>query len=188
MIYLSVKLTYSVGLLLRLSRVFRVLLQIRHDIKSPVVPNLKYNLRYFSISQLPHWPRWVDRFWGRVWAFTCASCLLKQTCIVCCLGFLFNWKPIPNFPKKVQKEMCGGAENKGIINLPGVNLALDVVDVWDIATWELHVPEDCVMKCLLLSIQVVVEWSRDQYHVLFDSYRDNVGGKSFQSRWETCNT
>lgn len=31
-------------------------------------------------------------------------------------------------------------------------------------------------------IQVVVEWSRDQYHVMFDSYRDNVGGKSFQSR------
>uniref|UniRef100_A0A3Q2XNU4 Uncharacterized protein n=1 Tax=Hippocampus comes TaxID=109280 RepID=A0A3Q2XNU4_HIPCM len=31
--------------------------------------------------------------------------------------------------------------------------------------------------------EVVVEWSRDQYHVLFDSYRDNLGGKSFQSRW-----
>nr|XP_046234445.1 N-acetylglucosamine-1-phosphotransferase subunits alpha/beta [Scatophagus argus] len=30
--------------------------------------------------------------------------------------------------------------------------------------------------------EVVVEWSRDQYHVLFDSYRDNVGGRSFQSR------
>ncbi|XP_061570487.1 N-acetylglucosamine-1-phosphotransferase subunits alpha/beta [Cololabis saira] len=30
--------------------------------------------------------------------------------------------------------------------------------------------------------EVVLEWSRDQYHVLFDSYRDNVGGKSFQSR------
>ncbi|XP_066525659.1 N-acetylglucosamine-1-phosphotransferase subunits alpha/beta [Hoplias malabaricus] len=30
--------------------------------------------------------------------------------------------------------------------------------------------------------EVVVEWSRDQYHVLFDSYRDNVGGKSFQTR------
>lgn len=30
--------------------------------------------------------------------------------------------------------------------------------------------------------EVLVEWSRDQYHVLFDSYRDNVGGKSFQSR------
>uniref|UniRef100_W5NDH4 N-acetylglucosamine-1-phosphate transferase subunits alpha and beta n=1 Tax=Lepisosteus oculatus TaxID=7918 RepID=W5NDH4_LEPOC len=30
--------------------------------------------------------------------------------------------------------------------------------------------------------QVVVEWSRDQYHVLFDSYRDNVAGKSFQNR------
>ncbi|XP_061523335.1 N-acetylglucosamine-1-phosphotransferase subunits alpha/beta isoform X2 [Phycodurus eques] len=30
--------------------------------------------------------------------------------------------------------------------------------------------------------EVVVEWSRDQYHVLFDSYRDNLGGKSFQSR------
>ncbi|XP_047245419.1 N-acetylglucosamine-1-phosphotransferase subunits alpha/beta isoform X1 [Girardinichthys multiradiatus] len=30
--------------------------------------------------------------------------------------------------------------------------------------------------------EVVVEWSRDQYHVLFDSYRDNVGGKSFQNR------
>lgn len=30
--------------------------------------------------------------------------------------------------------------------------------------------------------EVVMEWSRDQYHVLFDSYRDNVGGKSFQSR------
>lgn len=30
--------------------------------------------------------------------------------------------------------------------------------------------------------EVVVEWSRDQYHVMFDSYRDNVGGKSFQSR------
>ncbi|XP_004623974.1 N-acetylglucosamine-1-phosphotransferase subunits alpha/beta [Octodon degus] len=29
---------------------------------------------------------------------------------------------------------------------------------------------------------VVLEWSRDQYHVLFDSYRDNVAGKSFQSR------
>lgn len=30
--------------------------------------------------------------------------------------------------------------------------------------------------------EVVMEWSRDQYHVLFDSYRDNVGGKSYQSR------
>uniref|UniRef100_A0A8C4RXW9 N-acetylglucosamine-1-phosphotransferase subunits alpha/beta n=1 Tax=Erpetoichthys calabaricus TaxID=27687 RepID=A0A8C4RXW9_ERPCA len=30
--------------------------------------------------------------------------------------------------------------------------------------------------------EVVVEWSRDQYHVLFDSYRDNVAGKSFQNR------
>uniref|UniRef100_A0A8C7TFE1 N-acetylglucosamine-1-phosphotransferase subunits alpha/beta n=1 Tax=Oncorhynchus mykiss TaxID=8022 RepID=A0A8C7TFE1_ONCMY len=30
--------------------------------------------------------------------------------------------------------------------------------------------------------EVVVEWSRDQYHVLFDSYRDNVAGKSFQTR------
>ncbi|XP_072311225.1 N-acetylglucosamine-1-phosphotransferase subunits alpha/beta [Eucyclogobius newberryi] len=30
--------------------------------------------------------------------------------------------------------------------------------------------------------EVAMEWSRDQYHVLFDSYRDNVGGKSFQSR------
>ncbi|XP_062373984.1 N-acetylglucosamine-1-phosphotransferase subunits alpha/beta isoform X1 [Sardina pilchardus] len=30
--------------------------------------------------------------------------------------------------------------------------------------------------------EVVVEWSRDQYHVLFDSYRDNVAGRSFQTR------
>uniref|UniRef100_A0A8C5BC48 N-acetylglucosamine-1-phosphotransferase subunits alpha/beta n=1 Tax=Gadus morhua TaxID=8049 RepID=A0A8C5BC48_GADMO len=30
--------------------------------------------------------------------------------------------------------------------------------------------------------EVLVEWSRDQYHVLFDSYRDNIGGKSYQSR------
>uniref|UniRef100_A0AAV2J081 N-acetylglucosamine-1-phosphotransferase subunits alpha/beta n=1 Tax=Knipowitschia caucasica TaxID=637954 RepID=A0AAV2J081_KNICA len=30
--------------------------------------------------------------------------------------------------------------------------------------------------------EVAMEWSRDQYHVLFDSYRDNVGGRSFQSR------
>ncbi|XP_004844909.1 N-acetylglucosamine-1-phosphotransferase subunits alpha/beta isoform X2 [Heterocephalus glaber] len=30
--------------------------------------------------------------------------------------------------------------------------------------------------------EVVLEWSRDQYHVLFDSYRDNVAGRSFQSR------
>ncbi|XP_060742394.1 N-acetylglucosamine-1-phosphotransferase subunits alpha/beta isoform X5 [Tachysurus vachellii] len=30
--------------------------------------------------------------------------------------------------------------------------------------------------------EVVLEWSRDQYHVLFDSYRDNVAGKSFQTR------
>ncbi|XP_037735420.1 N-acetylglucosamine-1-phosphotransferase subunits alpha/beta isoform X2 [Chelonia mydas] len=30
--------------------------------------------------------------------------------------------------------------------------------------------------------RVVLEWSRDQYHVLFDSYRDNVAGKSFQNR------
>ncbi|XP_028943118.1 N-acetylglucosamine-1-phosphotransferase subunits alpha/beta, partial [Antrostomus carolinensis] len=29
---------------------------------------------------------------------------------------------------------------------------------------------------------VVLEWSRDQYHVMFDSYRDNVAGKSFQNR------
>ncbi|KAG8138257.1 hypothetical protein E2320_004164 [Naja naja] len=29
--------------------------------------------------------------------------------------------------------------------------------------------------------EVVLEWSRDQYHVLFDSYRDNVAGKSFQN-------
>uniref|UniRef100_UPI003A5C89F2 highly active truncation of GlcNAc-1-phosphotransferase, S1S3,N-acetylglucosamine-1-phosphotransferase subunit beta n=1 Tax=Homo sapiens TaxID=9606 RepID=UPI003A5C89F2 len=26
------------------------------------------------------------------------------------------------------------------------------------------------------------KWSRDQYHVLFDSYRDNIAGKSFQNR------
>lgn len=32
------------------------------------------------------------------------------------------------------------------------------------------------------SLQVVLEWSRDQYHVMFDSYRDNVAGKSFQNR------
>lgn len=46
-------------------------------------------------------------------------------------------------------------------------------------------------KCLILedgdiecfSFQVVLEWSRDQYHVMFDSYRDNVAGKSFQNRW-----
>lgn len=42
------------------------------------------------------------------------------------------------------------------------------------------------LLCLSVSpsfpTQVVVEWSRDQYHVMFDSYRDNVGGKSFQSR------
>ncbi|XP_014112378.1 PREDICTED: N-acetylglucosamine-1-phosphotransferase subunits alpha/beta isoform X5 [Pseudopodoces humilis] len=30
--------------------------------------------------------------------------------------------------------------------------------------------------------EVVLEWSRDQYHVMFDSYRDNVAGKSFQNR------
>ncbi|XP_027248366.1 N-acetylglucosamine-1-phosphotransferase subunits alpha/beta isoform X3 [Cricetulus griseus] len=30
--------------------------------------------------------------------------------------------------------------------------------------------------------EVVLEWSRDQYHVLFDSYRDNIAGKSFQNR------
>ncbi|XP_040263582.1 N-acetylglucosamine-1-phosphotransferase subunits alpha/beta [Bufo bufo] len=30
--------------------------------------------------------------------------------------------------------------------------------------------------------EVVLEWSRDQYHVLFDTYRDNIGGKSFQNR------
>ncbi len=36
---------------------------------------------------------------------------------------------------------------------------------------------------VLFGLQVVVEWSRDQYHVLFDSYRDNVAGKSFQTRW-----
>ncbi|XP_015673724.1 N-acetylglucosamine-1-phosphotransferase subunits alpha/beta [Protobothrops mucrosquamatus] len=30
--------------------------------------------------------------------------------------------------------------------------------------------------------EVALEWSRDQYHVLFDSYRDNVAGKSFQNR------
>uniref|UniRef100_G1KST6 N-acetylglucosamine-1-phosphotransferase subunits alpha/beta n=1 Tax=Anolis carolinensis TaxID=28377 RepID=G1KST6_ANOCA len=30
--------------------------------------------------------------------------------------------------------------------------------------------------------EVVLEWSQDQYHVLFDSYRDNVAGKSFQNR------
>uniref|UniRef100_A0A8C8BBB9 N-acetylglucosamine-1-phosphotransferase subunits alpha/beta n=1 Tax=Otus sunia TaxID=257818 RepID=A0A8C8BBB9_9STRI len=33
-----------------------------------------------------------------------------------------------------------------------------------------------------LYLQVVLEWSRDQYHVMFDSYRDNVAGKSFQNR------
>nr|XP_014436515.1 N-acetylglucosamine-1-phosphotransferase subunits alpha/beta [Pelodiscus sinensis] len=32
------------------------------------------------------------------------------------------------------------------------------------------------------SKMVVLEWSRDQYHVLFDSYRDNIAGKSFQNR------
>ncbi|XP_076153324.1 N-acetylglucosamine-1-phosphotransferase subunits alpha/beta-like [Alosa pseudoharengus] len=30
--------------------------------------------------------------------------------------------------------------------------------------------------------EVVVEWSRDQNHVLFDSYRDNVAGRFFQTR------
>ncbi|XP_075065368.1 N-acetylglucosamine-1-phosphotransferase subunits alpha/beta [Mixophyes fleayi] len=30
--------------------------------------------------------------------------------------------------------------------------------------------------------EVVLEWSRDQYHVLFDTYRDNIAGKSFQTR------
>ncbi|XP_010961096.2 N-acetylglucosamine-1-phosphotransferase subunits alpha/beta [Camelus bactrianus] len=30
--------------------------------------------------------------------------------------------------------------------------------------------------------EVVLEWSQDQYHVLFDSYRDNIAGKSFQNR------
>ncbi|XP_059834509.1 N-acetylglucosamine-1-phosphotransferase subunits alpha/beta isoform X1 [Hypanus sabinus] len=30
--------------------------------------------------------------------------------------------------------------------------------------------------------EVFLEWSRDQYHVMFDSYRDNVAGKSFQNR------
>ncbi|XP_072408106.1 N-acetylglucosamine-1-phosphotransferase subunits alpha/beta isoform X1 [Chiloscyllium punctatum] len=30
--------------------------------------------------------------------------------------------------------------------------------------------------------EVVLEWSRDQYHVMFDSYRDNMAGKSFQNR------
>ncbi|KAM3926344.1 N-acetylglucosamine-1-phosphotransferase subunits alpha/beta [Leptodactylus fuscus] len=30
--------------------------------------------------------------------------------------------------------------------------------------------------------EVVLEWSRDQYHVLFDTYRDNIAGKSFQDR------
>ncbi|KAM9582192.1 N-acetylglucosamine-1-phosphotransferase subunits alpha/beta isoform 1-T1 [Guaruba guarouba] len=30
--------------------------------------------------------------------------------------------------------------------------------------------------------EVVLEWSRDQYHVMFDSYRDNVAGRSFQNR------
>ncbi|KAM6425694.1 N-acetylglucosamine-1-phosphotransferase subunits alpha/beta isoform 2-T2 [Rhynochetos jubatus] len=30
--------------------------------------------------------------------------------------------------------------------------------------------------------EVVLEWSSDQYHVMFDSYRDNVAGKSFQNR------
>lgn len=39
------------------------------------------------------------------------------------------------------------------------------------------------LTSLFNQTQVVVEWSRDQYHVMFDSYRDNVGGKSFQSRW-----
>lgn len=38
------------------------------------------------------------------------------------------------------------------------------------------------LTSLFNQTQVVVEWSRDQYHVMFDSYRDNVGGKSFQSR------
>uniref|UniRef100_A0A663LM78 N-acetylglucosamine-1-phosphotransferase subunits alpha/beta n=1 Tax=Athene cunicularia TaxID=194338 RepID=A0A663LM78_ATHCN len=36
--------------------------------------------------------------------------------------------------------------------------------------------------CLVFFLQVVLEWSRDQYHVMFDSYRDNVAGKSFQNR------
>ncbi|XP_069620379.1 N-acetylglucosamine-1-phosphotransferase subunits alpha/beta isoform X2 [Ranitomeya imitator] len=30
--------------------------------------------------------------------------------------------------------------------------------------------------------ELVLEWSRDQYHVLFDTYRDNIAGKSFQNR------
>ncbi|KAM9313503.1 N-acetylglucosamine-1-phosphotransferase subunits alpha/beta [Gastrophryne carolinensis] len=30
--------------------------------------------------------------------------------------------------------------------------------------------------------EVVLEWSRDQYHVLFDTYRDNIAGQSFQNR------
>uniref|UniRef100_A0A8C0J5N3 N-acetylglucosamine-1-phosphotransferase subunits alpha/beta n=1 Tax=Chelonoidis abingdonii TaxID=106734 RepID=A0A8C0J5N3_CHEAB len=34
----------------------------------------------------------------------------------------------------------------------------------------------------LYVLVIVLEWSRDRYHVLFDSYRDNVAGKSFQNR------
>lgn len=52
-------------------------------------------------------------------------------------------------------------------------LSLMVCEILEAAT---HV------KRLSFPTQVVVEWSRDQYHVMFDSYRDNVGGKSFQSR------
>lgn len=53
-----------------------------------------------------------------------------------------------------------------------------------LAVWNLG-GTTCVTTCNapFEQMQVVVEWSRDQYHVMFDSYRDNVGGKSFQSRW-----
>uniref|UniRef100_A0A8C6ZP29 Uncharacterized protein n=1 Tax=Nothoprocta perdicaria TaxID=30464 RepID=A0A8C6ZP29_NOTPE len=38
------------------------------------------------------------------------------------------------------------------------------------------------LSCSHRFSSVVLEWSRDQYHVMFDSYRDNVAGKSFQNR------
>uniref|UniRef100_A0A8D0UXL3 N-acetylglucosamine-1-phosphotransferase subunits alpha/beta n=1 Tax=Sus scrofa TaxID=9823 RepID=A0A8D0UXL3_PIG len=60
---------------------------------------------------------------------------------------------------------------------------LELDHLWNLSLWVLsRFGEIETEQGLGGPSQVVLEWSRDQYHVLFDSYRDNIAGKSFQNR------
>lgn len=37
-------------------------------------------------------------------------------------------------------------------------------------------------KCIVL-LQTVLEWSHEKYAAVFNSYSDNIAGRSFRSRW-----